>query len=510
MPTSQKISSDQLITRVPPQAVEMEKAVLGSLMVDESGYDNITDILVPDSFYDKKHQLIFEAIRDLASSDKPFDALAVKDRLEKKGDLKKAGGMILLSELLRDATGSVGIRYYAEVIAEKYIKRQLIACSSDVQTDAFDDTVDSEELLQKAQEKLYKISEHSQRKDYTQINPVINDVREAIKKAAENKGGLSGVPTLFHKLDRITSGWQKSDLIIIAARPAMGKTAFALSMAKNISVTQRIPMAFFSLEMSNDQLVKRMISNVCELEADKLRSGLLEPYEWAQLDSKISVLYDAPLYVDDTSSLSIFELRTKARRLVAEHGVKIIMIDYLQLMTASGIKFGSRQEEVSHISRGLKSLAKELNIPIIALSQLNRGVEKREGDEGKRPQLSDLRESGAIEQDADMVCFIHRPEYYKIYEAPDGGQDYRGKAEIIIGKHRNGEVGIVLLRFKAQFTRFMNLDDDIHNGSSIYESESSSASQNSMPPAIGDESFPMTNGNDDPLSGNIGGVTPPF
>lgn len=335
-------------------------------------------------------------------------------------------------------------------------------------------------------------------------------MREAIKKAAENKGGLSGVPTLFHKLDRITSGWQKSDLIIIAARPAMGKTAFALSMAKNISVTQRIPMAFFSLEMSNDQLVKRMISNVCELEADKLRSGLLEPYEWAQLDSKISVLYDAPLYVDDTSSLSIFELRTKARRLVAEHGVKIIMIDYLQLMTASGIKFGSRQEEVSHISRGLKSLAKELNIPIIALSQLNRGVEKREGDEGKRPQLSDLRESGAIEQDADMVCFIHRPEYYKIYEAPDGGQDYRGKAEIIIGKHRNGEVGIVLLRFKAQFTRFMNLDDDIHNGSSIYESESSSASQNSMPPAIGDESFPMTNGNDDPLSGNIGGVIPPF
>lgn len=471
MPTPQKkISSDQLLTRIPPQAMEMEKSVLGSLMVDESGYDKITDILVPDSFYDKKHQLIYEAIRDLASNDKPFDALAVKDRLEKRGDLNKAGGMVYLSELLRDATGSVGIRYYAEVIAEKYIKRQLISCSSEVQTDAFDDTVDSEDLLQKAQEKLYKISEHSQRKDFTQINPIINSVRESIKKAAENKGGLSGIPTLFHKLDKKTSGWQKSDLIIIAARPAMGKTAFALSMARNIAVTQRIPMAFFSLEMSNDQLVKRMVSNVCELDADKLRSGFLEPYEWAQLDSKIGELYDAPLYVDDTSSLSIFELRTKARRLVAEHGVQIIMIDYLQLMTASGIKFGNRQEEVSHISRGLKSLAKELDIPIIALSQLNREVDKRDGEEGKRPQLSDLRESGAIEQDADIVCFIHRPEYYKIYEGSEG-QDYKGKAEIIIGKHRNGEVGIVLLRFKAQHTRFMNLDDDIHSGSSIYGSD---------------------------------------
>lgn len=503
MPTKQNTTQDQLLTHMPPQSVEMEKAVLGSLMVDESGYDNITDILIPDSFYDKRHQAIYEAIRDLASNDKPFDMLAVIDRLQKRGELKKAGGMAYIGDLVREATGSVGIRYYAENIAEKYIKRQLIACSSSMQTDAFDDTIDSEELLQKSQEKLYKISEHSQRKDYTQINPVIDEVIRSVKKAAENKGGLSGIPTLFHKLDKMTSGWQRSDLIIIAARPAMGKTAFALSMAKNISVTQRIPMAFFSLEMSNDQLVKRLVSNVCELKADKLRSGLLEPYEWAQLDSKIGELHDAPLYVDDTSSLSIFELRTKARRLVAEHGVQIIMIDYLQLMTASGIKFGSRQEEVSHISRGLKSLAKELNIPIIALSQLNRGVEKREGDEGKRPQLSDLRESGAIEQDADMVCFIHRPEYYKIYEAPDGGQDYRGKAEIIIGKHRNGEVGIVLLRFKAEFTRFMNLDDDVHNGSSIYGSENGSstptsdnAGPDSLPPSL-PEDF------DDPLGANF-------
>lgn len=507
-------NSSQPLTHIPPQALEMEKSVLGSLMVDESGYDSIDNLLIPDSFYDKKHQLIFEAISDLFHNNQPFDALAVKNRLEKNGTFNKAGGMVYLSEILREATGSAGIRYHAEVIAEKYIKRQLISCSSEVQTDAFDDTVDSEELLQKAQERIYKISESTQRNDYTQINQVIEKVKNDIAEAAKNKGGLSGIPSLFHKIDKITSGWQNSDLIIIAARPAMGKTAFALSMARNIAVTQRIPMAFFSLEMSNEQLVKRLVSNVCELEANKLRSGLLEPHEWTQLDTKIGELTDAPLYVDDTSSLSIFELRTKARRLVKEHGVKIIMIDYLQLMTASGIKFGNRQEEVSHISRNLKSLAKELNIPIIALSQLNRGVDKREGEEAKRPQLSDLRESGAIEQDADMVCFIHRPEYYKIYESPDGGQDYRGKAEIIIGKHRNGEVGIVLLRFKAAYTRFMNLDDDINSGSSIMSSSRTNHDSygipEGMPPEYG-VSSPYTHmSNDDPLGERLPNDEPPF
>ena len=503
MAESNNNTQNQLLTHIPPQALEMEKSVLGSLMVDESGYDLVTDVLTPDSFYDKRHKLIYEAIRDLASADKPYDVLAVKDRLEKNGKIKHIGGMIYLSELLREANGSAGIRYYAEVIAEKYIKRQLITCTGEVQTDAFDDTVDSEELLQKAQEKLYKISESGQRKDYTQINPVIEQVYKAIQDASKNKGGISGIPTLFHKLDKMTSGWQNSDLIIIAARPAMGKTAFALSMARNIAVTQRIPMAFFSLEMSNDQLVKRLVSNVCEIEAGKLRSGLLEPYEWTQLDSKIVELQDAPLYVDDTSSLSIFELRTKARRLCSEHGIKLIMIDYLQLMTASGIKFGNRQEEVSHTSRNLKSLAKELNIPIIALSQVNRGVEKREGEEAKRPQLSDLRESGAIEQDADMVCFIHRPEYYKIYESPDNQQDYRGKAEIIISKHRNGEVGIVLLRFKAEHTRFMNLDDDIHTGNYIGSNKAPATTTNTqdLPPEIGGTTSPQPY--DDPLGGGM-------
>ena len=285
-------------------------------------------------------------------------------------------------------------------------------------------------------------------------------LREMLEKAANQKEGLSGLRTGFHDLDKITSGWQNSDLIIIAARPAMGKTAFVLSMAKNMAVNFNIPVALFSLEMSNVQLVNRLIVNVCEIPGDKIKSGQLENYEWEQLDFKIKELYDAPIYVDDTPSLSIFELRTKARRLVREHDVKAIIIDYLQLMNASGMNFGSREQEVSTISRSLKGLAKELNIPIIALSQLNRGVESRQGAEGKRPQLADLRESGAIEQDADMVCFIHRPEYYKITE-DERGNSLIGLAEIIIAKHRNGAVGDVRLRFKSEFAKFMNIDDDV-------------------------------------------------
>ena len=509
---SRTAAPDQLLTHMPPQAMEMERSVLGSLMVDRAGYDIVTDILSPESFYDKKHQLIYKAIRDLAIDDKPFDAISVKAQLEKNGDFKDAGQMAYLADLVGGATGSAGIRYHAEIIAEKYIKRQLITASSEMQTQAFDETVSSEDLLNTAQQSLYRISQDSQHKDFTQIDPVVDRVYTSIEEAAKLKGGLSGVPTLFHKIDDITSGWQKSDLIIIAARPAMGKTAFALSMARNIAVSQRLPMAFFSLEMSNDQLVKRLISNVCEIPADKLRSGDLKPYEWTQLDSKITELKNAPLYIDDTSSLSIFELRTKARRLVAEHGVQIIMIDYLQLMTAtgSGVKFGNRQEEVSTISRSLKGLAKELNVPIIALSQVNREVAKREGEEAKRPQLSDLRESGAIEQDADIVCFLHRPEYYKIYQSSDNTQDYRGKAEFIIAKHRNGALAIVQLKFRPELTRFMNLDDysAAHGGGSLRKQGGATpAPSGDLPPEFGGGSMPFAD--DNPL-GDDSDAKPPF
>ena len=296
----------------------------------------------------------------------------------------------------------------------------------------------------------------------TQIDPVINAAIEQIQTAANRASGLSGLESGYHELDKLTSGWQRSDLIIIAARPAMGKTAFVLSMAKNMAVDYNIPVAIFSLEMSNLQLVNRLIQNTCEIEGEKIKSGQLTQMEWDQLMSRVKNLYSAPLYIDDTASLSIFELRTKARRLVREHNVSFIIIDYLQLMNASGMKFGSREQEVSMISRSLKQLAKELNIPIVALSQLNRSVESRGADskDGKRPQLSDLRESGAIEQDADIVCFIHRPEYYLRSGVDAAGNDIRGLAEFIVAKHRSGRVDDVKMRFKSRYARFENWDGE--------------------------------------------------
>ena len=337
-------------------------------------------------------------------------------------------------------------------------RSELITFSSDVQNKAFDATQDVDDLMQEAEGKLFEISQRNVKKDVVQINPVIKEALRNIEAASVREDGLSGLSTGFRELDKMTSGWQNSDLVIIAARPAMGKTAFVLSMAKNMAMDHGTPVAVFSLEMSNVQLVNRLIVNACEITGEKIKSGNLESYEWEQLMVKVKDLFDVPIYIDDTPSLSVFELRTKARRLVREHGVKILIIDYLQLMNASGMSFGSREQEVSIISRSLKGLAKELNIPVIALSQLNRGVESRQGD-GKRPMLSDLRESGSIEQDADMVCFIHRPEYYKITE-DDKGNDLRGLAELIIAKHRSGSVGDVRLRFKGEFARFQDIDDD--------------------------------------------------
>ncbi|MEG2150694.1 MAG: replicative DNA helicase [Bacteroidaceae bacterium] len=446
--------------RLQPQARELEEAVLGALMIEKDAYSLVSEILRPESFYEHAHQLIYSAITDLAVRQEPVDILTVTDQLVKRGELEEVGGPFYITQLSGKVASSAHIEYHARIIAQKYLARELISFTSEIQTKSFDQTLDVDDLMQEAEGKLFEISQRNLKKDYTQINPVISEAYDLLQKASQRSDGLSGLESGFHALDRMTAGWQNSDLVIIAARPAMGKTAFVLSMAKNIAVNSKHPVALFSLEMSNVQLVNRLIVNVCEIPGEKIKSGQLAPYEWGQLDYKIKDLYDAPLYVDDTPSLSVFELRTKARRLVREHEVKIIIIDYLQLMNASGMAFGSRQEEVSTISRSLKGLAKELNIPIIALSQLNRGVESREGIEGKRPQLSDLRESGAIEQDADMVCFIHRPEYYKIYE-DEKGKDLRGMAEIIIAKHRNGATGDVLLRFKAEFARFQNPDDEI-------------------------------------------------
>ena len=449
---------DNTYAHVQPQAREIEQAVLGALMIDKDAYAVVCEMLYPESFYEPRNQKVFTAIRDLSMKELPVDVWTVTEQLAKQGDLEDVGGPGYVTELSSRVASSANIEYHARIIAQKSLARQLISFTSKIQTMAFDETVDVDELMQEAEGSLFELGQRNMKKDYTQIDPVIKNAIEVIQKAFANKGGLTGVPTGYHKLDDITSGWQSSDLVIIAGRPAIGKTSFALSMAKNIAADYQVPMAFFSLEMSNVQLVNRLISNVCEIQGSKILNGQLRPDEWDRLDKQVNNLLGAPLYIDDTPGLSVFELRTKARRLVREHGVKIIMIDYLQLMNANGMRFSSRQEEVSVISRSLKGLAKELDIPILALSQLNRGVESREGLEGKRPQLSDLRESGAIEQDADMVLFVHRPEYYHIYQ-DENGRDLHGMAQIIIAKHRKGATGDVLLTFRGEFTRFENPDD---------------------------------------------------
>ena len=447
------------VGKLPPRDTEIEEAVLGALMLEKDAYMSVCDLLVPDSFYDPLNRKIYEAISALGLNQKPIDMMTVTEQLRQNGTLDEVGGAVRITELTARVYSAAYVEYHAKIIAQKYLARRLIAFASQVETEAFDESNDVDALLQEAEGKLFEISQTQLKREVTQIDPVINLALEQIQIAANSDSGLSGLPSGYTELDRITSGWQNSDLIIIAARPAMGKTAFVISMIRKMAVDLKIPCAMFSLEMANVQLVNRLIVNVCEITGEKIKSGQLAPYEWSQLDTRITQLYDAPIYVDDTPSLSVFELRTKARRLVREHGVKIIMIDYLQLMNASGMSYGSRQEEVSTISRSRKQLAKELNIPIIALSQLNRGVESREGPDGKRPQLSDLRESGAIEQDADMVCFIHRPEYYKIYQ-DEKGRDLHGKAEIIIAKHRNGAVGDVLLEFRGEFARFSDPDEN--------------------------------------------------
>lgn len=449
---------DSAYGHLQPQATDIEKVVLGALMIDKDAFSVISELLHPETFYEPRHQKIYQAIQTLNFNENPVDIMTVTQELEREGTLEDVGGPAYIVELSSHVASSAHIEYHAHILAQKSTARQLIHFASVIETKAFDPTVDVDELMQEAEGSLFELSQKNMRQDYTQIDPVVQQAVEILQKASASSGGLTGISTGYNKLDEITSGWQSSDLVIIAGRPAMGKTSFALSLAKNISVDNKIPTAFFSLEMNNVQLVNRLISNVCEISGNKILNGQLNPDEWERLDKNLRKLTGAPLYIDDTPGLSVFELRTKARRLVREKGVKIIMIDYLQLMNANGMRFSSRQEEVSTISRSLKGLAKELDIPVLALSQLNRGLEGREGLEGKRPQLSDLRESGAIEQDADMVLFVHRPEYYRIFE-DEHGHDLRGMAQIIIAKHRKGATGDVLLNFRGEFTRFQNPED---------------------------------------------------
>ncbi len=488
------IKIDSTYGHLQPQAVEIEKIVLGALMIDKDAFSMVSELLVPETFYEPRNQKIYDAIRTLNMNENPVDVATVINQLQKNGVLENVGGPAYVVELSSHVASSAHIEYHAHILAQKYLARQLISFSSRIETKAFDETVDIDELLQEAEGNLFEISQKNMKQDYTQIDPVIQQAVEILQNASQNSGGLTGIPTGYTKLDEMTSGWQKSDLVIIAGRPAMGKTSFALSVAKNIAVDYHEPIAFFSLEMNNVQLVNRLISNTCEIAGNKILNGQLTPDEWERLDKNLRKLTGTPLYIDDTPGLSVFELRTKARRLVREKGVKIIMIDYLQLMNANGMKFGSRQEEVSTISRSLKGLAKELDIPILALSQLNRTVENREGLEGKRPQLSDLRESGAIEQDADMVLFVHRPEYYHIF-TDEKGNDLHGMAQIIIAKHRKGATGDVLLTFRGEFTRFQNPEDNavILMGAGP-EGEIIGSKMNEEPP-FGVPPIPLSDGN---------------
>ncbi len=458
--------STDALGRLSPRDTDVEAAVLGALMIEKDAYTVVCDILKPESFYEPAHQKVYEAIQSLGAAQRPIDLFTVTEQLRLNDTLEEVGGAAFVVQLTSNVTSAAHVEFHARIVAQKYLSRELISFAAQIENNAFDESIDVDDLLQEAEGKLFEISQRNVKKDVTQIDPVISSALDQIQAASNRTSGLSGLQTGFHELDKVTSGWQNSDLIIIAARPAMGKTAFVLSMAKNMAVNYSIPIAVFSLEMSNIQLVNRLISNVCELPGEKIKSGQLTSLEWDQLMARIKHLNGSPLYIDDTASLSVFELRTKARRLVREHNIKMIIIDYLQLMNASGMKFGSREQEVSMISRSLKQLAKELNIPIIALSQLSRQVENR--SDNKRPQLSDLRESGAIEQDADIVCFIHRPEYYYHSDTDPSGKDIRGLAEFIIAKHRSGSVKDVNMRFRAQFARFENWLEE--GGEAVVES----------------------------------------
>ena len=443
--------------KIPPQAVDLEEAVIGAMLIDKKGVDEVIDILQPEAFYKEANQHIFTAIHALFETSEPIDLLTVSAQLRKMGLLEKVGGDFYLVQLSKKVSTSAHIEFHARIILQKFIQRSLIKISNEIIEDAFKESIDVFDLLDVAESKLYDVTQGNIKKSSETAQNLVIQAKKRIEEIAK-RDGLSGVATGFEKLDALTSGWQPSDLIIIAARPGMGKTASTLSMARNIAVTKQTPVAFFSLEMSSVQLITRLISSETGLSSEKLRTGKLASHEWEQLNVKVGDLERAPLFIDDTPSLSIFDLRAKARRLSSQHGIKLIVVDYLQLMTAgTSNKSGNREQEISTISRNLKALAKELNIPVIALSQLSRAVETRGGT--KRPLLSDLRESGAIEQDADIVSFIYRPEYYGIDEWDDDERTpSEGQAEFIVAKHRNGGLDNIRLKFIGNLGKFDNLE----------------------------------------------------
>lgn len=450
--------------KMQPQAIELEELVLGALMLEKSAVNTAIEILSAEMFYKDAHAKIFSAIFDLFNNSEAIDIATVTNKLRSKGELELVGGPYYVTQLTSNITSAANIEFHARIIAQKFIQRELIRISSNIYRDALEDTSDVFDLLDDAESSLFSIAENYLHRSAGDMSSIVKDAIRNIEEAAKKEGNVSGIPSGFFELDNITAGWQPSDLIILAARPGMGKTAFALTVARNIAVDYGIPSAVFSLEMSATQLVTRLIAAESEIDAANLKKGTLSDSEWTKLLAASGKLSNAPLYIDDTPALSIFELRAKCRRLKDNKGIQFIVIDYLQLMTAGGDKNnGNREQEISTISRSLKSLAKELSVPIICLSQLNRSVETRGGS--KKPQLSDLRESGAIEQDADMVCFIYRPDYYGLNdEEGDVNENY---AEFIIAKHRNGSLEDVKMSFIKRFAKFENHYDGFDSREAI-------------------------------------------
>lgn len=456
---SKRLELGEQMGKLPPQAVDLEEAVLGALMIEKDALTNVIDILKPESFYKDQHKEIYQAIVNLFNNSEPIDLLTVTNRLRELGKLDFVGGAYYLTELTSRVNTASNIEYHARIIVEQSLKRELIRISGEIQQEAFEDTTDVFRLLDKTEQELFEVTNSNIKKNYADMRSLMREAFQELEERKNHKDGLTGVPSGFTKLDQVTSGWQKSDMVIIAARPGMGKTAFVVSALRNAAVEFNMPVAIFSLEMSAVQLVNRMISAEAELESEKIKRGKLAPDEWQQLIHKTAKLTEAPIYIDDTPALSILELRAKCRRLKQKHDVQLIVIDYLQLMTGdsskSGGGAGNREQEIASISRALKNIAKELSVPVIALSQLSRAVETRGGD--KKPQLSDLRESGSIEQDADMVMFLYRPEYYGMTQ-DENGMPTTNMGEVIIAKHRNGSLGTVQLKFIGKYTKFSDLD----------------------------------------------------
>ena len=466
---------------VPPQAVELEEAVLGALMLEKDSIIAVQEYITPEAFYTEEHRLIYKAIEELSMELKPIDLYTVTERLKAKKELKKVGGASYLAQLTQKVGSAANVEFHAKIIAQKYVQRELIRSATEIQRRSYDESTDVTELIGFAEGEIFKVAEGHVKRSVQSSKEILSRALQQIEEASKNANSYNGVPSGFTAIDRVTLGWQLSDLIIVAARPSMGKTAFVLSMARNMAVNYEQGVAFFSLEMSAVQLMMRLIIAETGLSGNDVKSGRLTPEQWRHLESATKPLASAPLYIDDTPALSVFEFRSKIH-----NDIKIIIIDYLQLMTGNQDSKGNREQEVAFISRTLKAIAKELNVPVIALSQLSRATEMRGGS--KRPQLSDLRESGAIEQDADIVAFIHRPEYYGLTTTEDG-MPTAGMAEIILAKHRNGAVCDIPLRFIKEQARFTDMDDAM-----LSPSQAADAQQAYDDYASGSNAAPMPQG----------------